>query len=304
MKKTSFFVLVVLCATASISFAQSANYRAQGKYYSAKECYQGKNYSGAIQYLEECIGLLSGKSNEFIEYLRILSYYNLGYYSNAHTAMTRFFDIIEGREKPVPFTQWVERLTDTEIKDVTKLMDKIVEAVEREKAEAPRKRLLEEMSSLNSKLKSEFSSDCIVEVDSEGFVYQESRPGIDGKDNPIDSSETVDGGIRFEKVKWSNIAQVKFYSPKSHSFYADASSLDSSYELRLSLNLRSEIGYYRTVYEAVETRHSGQWAKFHWEKSPEKREKTNLFSLRVNDAQRAYSILQAVLAASEKLRGH
>lgn len=114
----------------SVAEAQTANYRAQGKYYSALSALNSKEYSKAISYIVQCQSLLSGKSNKEIQYVFILAAWNIGDAKTAQKEIQRFFDFVEGREKEAAFDKSVERLTSDEIKSVTKLIDPVNEAVD------------------------------------------------------------------------------------------------------------------------------------------------------------------------------
>ena len=150
MKRVTLFFTYTFITMAI--FAQSANYQAQGKYYSAKENYQAKNYLSALKYLDECNSLMDGHSNELIEYLRILSYYNIGDFVEANKSMQRFFSFVEDREKQYSFKQGVERLSDTEIKDITKLIDKIDKGIELQKVNEAQNLKMHKFDELKLKL--------------------------------------------------------------------------------------------------------------------------------------------------------
>lgn len=111
-------------------YGQSSNYRAQGKYYSALTSLKNKDYSSSITYILQCKEFLGGKSNIEVEYVHILAAWNSHDYISAQREVVRFFDLVEGREKQESFDKTVDRLTPDEIKEITKLLDPINEAVE------------------------------------------------------------------------------------------------------------------------------------------------------------------------------
>ncbi|MBL9218194.1 MAG: hypothetical protein JNG82_06885 [Opitutaceae bacterium] len=118
------FAVLALGLPALVS-AQSANYRAQAKYYTAKTAYEAGKYADAIASLNEAKRLLEGQSNEVIQYLHIMSAYRAGRYQEAQGEMARFFDLIERREKDKDFTKDVDRVSADEIKSVTQILDDI-----------------------------------------------------------------------------------------------------------------------------------------------------------------------------------
>lgn len=121
MKSFALFFLLHMSFT---GFSQSSNFRAQGKYYSAKERYESGNYSSAIQFVNESKELLSG-SNYQLQYLHVLSAYNLGKYKEAQNQMSRYFNLLDGVEERKRFSKGVDELTSDETKELTKLIDEI-----------------------------------------------------------------------------------------------------------------------------------------------------------------------------------
>ncbi len=127
--RKSLAVIAFAMSIPALLIAQSANYQAQGKYYSAKQALQDKSYSKAIDYITQCKALLKGGSNLQIQYIHIMAAYYGGNSEMAQAEMQRFFRLVEKAEAPVSFDKSVEDLTDDEIKAVTKLIDPINEAV-------------------------------------------------------------------------------------------------------------------------------------------------------------------------------
>lgn len=143
-------VLLVSLSSANV-YAIGTNFRAQGDYYSAKESYEKQDYSAALQYVYKSKELLGG-TNEQLEYLHIMSAYYGGNYAEAKKEMQTFFDIEERRLKPVAFGNDVDRLTDRETHDLTMMINKIDESVERQKQEVERQR---QQAEANKKMQEE-----------------------------------------------------------------------------------------------------------------------------------------------------
>ncbi len=123
MKKQLIIVAIAIMLTSN-AFSQSQNFRAQGKYYSAKESYEEGSYSSAINYIKSSKELLGG-TNYLIQYLHIMSAYKAGKYTEAQKEMNRYYRILDDKEKAIGFKDEVEELTSDETRDITKLIDKI-----------------------------------------------------------------------------------------------------------------------------------------------------------------------------------
>lgn len=135
-------IVLVACIALlhNLTYSQGTNYRAQGKYYSAKERYENKEYESALDYIYESKELLKG-TNYVLQYLHIVSAYYGGFYEEAQKEMETFFHLEERQIESVRFSRGVDELTSDETKELTKLIDKIDEAVEYEKVESVRRKL-------------------------------------------------------------------------------------------------------------------------------------------------------------------
>lgn len=111
-----------------LAVSQSSNARAQGKYYSAKEQYENKNYESALEYIYDSKELLGG-TNLLLQYLHIVTAYDAEKYVEAQTEMSTYFDLLDRKIDAKSFSRGVEELTRDETTALTKLIDKIDEAV-------------------------------------------------------------------------------------------------------------------------------------------------------------------------------
>ncbi|MBL7778232.1 MAG: hypothetical protein JNK66_08085 [Chitinophagales bacterium] len=130
-KLLSVILLMVIVPQVSC-YAQSDNYRAQGKYYAAKEQYESANYLAALQNVYEAKQLLGGGTNYHLQYLHILSAYAGKKYIEAQQELAVYFDLVDGKLKPIFFQRSVEALTNDEVTVLTKLIDQIDKAAYRE----------------------------------------------------------------------------------------------------------------------------------------------------------------------------
>ncbi len=130
-KLNKFWLLSMLLLISTLSFSQSSNFRAQGKYYSAKEKFEQNKFNDALNYIYQSKKFLNGGSNYKLQYIHIIAAYKAGRYKEAQKEMKRYFNLIDKKEKPIAFEKYVERLTSDETKAITKLIDKIDEAVVR-----------------------------------------------------------------------------------------------------------------------------------------------------------------------------
>ena len=124
-------IFCLLLAIISLQ-AQNTNVRAQGNYYSAKRNYQVKNYEEAINYVNKSKTALVGTNRE-LQYLHILAAYNLYKYEEAAKELQTYFDLEEKKIKIVNFDKSVDRLTDDETKELSMLIDPILESAEHRK---------------------------------------------------------------------------------------------------------------------------------------------------------------------------
>lgn len=129
---TRTFLVFLAVVLPQLMFGQSANYRAQGKYYSGLEQFENQEYESALAYIWQAKELLGG-TNYKLQYLHILCLYELEYYQDAQTQMTNYFNLIEQKATPKPFVKDVEHLTQDETKHLTKLIDKIDEGYNKAK---------------------------------------------------------------------------------------------------------------------------------------------------------------------------
>lgn len=128
-KLNKFWLLSMLLLISTLSFSQSSNFRAQGKYYSAKEKFEQNKFNDALNYIYQSKKNLNGGSNYKLQYIHIIAAYKAGRFQEAQKEMKRYFNLIDKKEKPIAFEKYVERLTSDETKAITKLIDKIDEAV-------------------------------------------------------------------------------------------------------------------------------------------------------------------------------
>lgn len=127
MLKSNLIVLLILFPF--ITLSQNTNFRAQGNYYSAKENFQKKAYSTAITYVEKSKQNLGGTNRE-LQYLHILCAYNLENFDLALKELETYFALEEDKIKSVDFDKSVDKLTNDETKELTKLIDPIYEKAE------------------------------------------------------------------------------------------------------------------------------------------------------------------------------
>ena len=127
MKKL--ITICLLLASIFIANAQNTNVRAQGNYYSAKSNFQNKNYEEALKYVNKSKTALVGTNRE-LQYLHILAAYNLYKFEEAAKELQTYFDMEEKKVKIVYFDKSVDRLTNDETKELSMLIDPILESVE------------------------------------------------------------------------------------------------------------------------------------------------------------------------------
>jgi hypothetical protein len=132
-------VLSLLCLQ---TFAQSANFRAQARYYSAKSAYEAGKFDDAVRMLFESRQFLEGKSNPQLQHILVLSLYKAGRFKEAQTEMSRFFTLHEGKEDRAHFTEDVDELTNNEVREITIILDDIDDKVRRD-IEGEKKRVIE-----------------------------------------------------------------------------------------------------------------------------------------------------------------
>ncbi|GGD30719.1 hypothetical protein GCM10011343_21090 [Flavobacterium orientale] len=127
---------------------------AQGNYYKAKELYESREYKAAIDYIKKSKESLKG-SNFQLQYLHIMAEVKLRNYNAANKEIERYFKLEDGEEKPVGFTKNVERLTDDETKQLSKILIDVQESAtketEQEKLAGVRKPIANEIYSLIDK---------------------------------------------------------------------------------------------------------------------------------------------------------
>jgi tetratricopeptide (TPR) repeat protein len=127
--------------------AQNTNYRAQGNYYSAKENFQKRDYRTAISYVEKSKQNLGGTNRE-LQYLHILCAYYLENFDLALKELETYFAIEENKIKRVDFDKSVDKLTNDETKELTKLIDPIYEKGEKKKDANKSQKLINDLNIL------------------------------------------------------------------------------------------------------------------------------------------------------------
>jgi len=111
-------------------FGQASGFRAQGRYYSAKEAYEKGQHAQAAQMLLESREFLGGKSNIRLQYLLVRSLYNAGQFKAAQAEMAAFFKLEEtrGEERQKIYQNYpqdVDQLSPDETREISILIDKI-----------------------------------------------------------------------------------------------------------------------------------------------------------------------------------
>ena len=120
--------LVLATLAPAIASPQSVAVRAQGHYYSAKEAYLGKRYDRALDYVYKSKEALGG-TNQQLQHLHVFAAYTAGRYTEAQREMDTFFKLTEKVVPEVRFSRSVQPLTNDEVTELTKLINKIDEGV-------------------------------------------------------------------------------------------------------------------------------------------------------------------------------
>jgi hypothetical protein len=126
-------VLSLLLAAAAASLpnaaaAQSVAVRAQGHFYSAREAYLAKRHGDALRYVYQSKKALGG-TNLQLQHLHVLAAYHAGRYAEAQREMATFFELTEKEVPEVRFSRSVQPLTNDEVTELTKLINRIDEGV-------------------------------------------------------------------------------------------------------------------------------------------------------------------------------
>lgn len=125
-----------------LASAVGINYRAEANYYSAKESYESHDYGKARDYILKCKELLQGTNFE-LQYLHVRTAYEEGQLEEARGELETFFEMSDGLKKPVSFSNSVDRLTERERYELTKIINKIDEGIARQ-VEVEKKRIADE----------------------------------------------------------------------------------------------------------------------------------------------------------------
>jgi len=107
------------------TFGQSAVYRAEARYYSAKSAFEKNDFAAAIENVLHAKQLLGNQSNVHLQYLHIMAAFRSGRYIEAQAEIARFFEIHERRQTAAKFASLVEELTRDEVRDITKILDRV-----------------------------------------------------------------------------------------------------------------------------------------------------------------------------------
>lgn len=147
--------------------AQTANFRAQGNYYSAKEQYQSHNYNAALDYIYKAKKTLGG-TNIQLQYIHVMAAYHAKKYAEAKDELETFFKIQASEIKPVSFDKYVDHLTDDEVKEITKIIDKVDESFAAGEAKAEAEKRKKEKVAKIEKLLAQMN---MLIVESSGVSY-------------------------------------------------------------------------------------------------------------------------------------
>lgn len=126
-KLLTLFLLSLMVVSTGWAQEKAAAYRAQGRYYSAKEAFDAKRFDDAARMLRESREMLGGKSNIRLQFLLVYSLYNAGRFKEAQVEMNSYLTLIErsNPEKYANFPQDVDALTNDETRAITMIIDKI-----------------------------------------------------------------------------------------------------------------------------------------------------------------------------------
>ena len=198
-------VLFMIAMLSGTALAQSTNYRAQARYYSAKEAYDRAQYSTAAGLLLQSRQLLSGKSNERLQFLLVVSLYRAGQYTDAQKETARFFDIVEGRETQASYTKDVDHVSQDEVREITMLVDKIDNAVVASAANAVHAADEARRAAENARIFADLSGNYLVYgpgIKGAAAVVTESGGGFYG---------SVNDGVAFDGSRTSeSMTEIRF----------------------------------------------------------------------------------------------
>lgn len=125
------FIVVAFIVRPESAVAQSDNIMAQGFYYRAKDLHEAGRHSEALPYISRAKQSLGG-TNQQLQYLHIMTLVGSRDFVTANRELERFFSLSDNRESAVRFANIVDRLTEDEQRQLTRVMVEIMEAADRQ----------------------------------------------------------------------------------------------------------------------------------------------------------------------------
>lgn len=126
---------VILCvcliglARPEAALAQSDNIMAQGFYYRAKDLHEEGRNADALPYVLRAKQSLGG-TNQQLQYLHIMALAGARDYVSANRELELFFSITDKPDTAIRFANMVDRLTENEQRQLTRVMVEIMEKAE------------------------------------------------------------------------------------------------------------------------------------------------------------------------------
>lgn len=142
MKKV--FLTFSLFIYTIIGFSQSSNFIAQGHYYKAKELYEAKSCSAALPYVVKSKETLKG-TNFQLQYLHIMILVCMEDWIAANNELKKYFTLEDNTDLAIGFSKTVERLTNDETKQLTKVLVDIQENSESQEGQVNAKKSKEKL---------------------------------------------------------------------------------------------------------------------------------------------------------------
>jgi hypothetical protein len=211
--------------TTTLGQTTANSLRAQGRYYSAKEAFEKRQYDEAARMLLESRQMLGGKSNVRLQYLLVLSLYNAKRYAAAQTEMNTYLELeVNSKDRYASFPQDVDRLTSDETRAITMLIDKIDAEVA--KGSEAQNNAASLQAAFVTLLRSQVLSSYVAE-------------GAEAAEKTSEGKVTVNVSGSFDALR----VQAEFVQRRYHGGLGRWQVAESSYKKVFTLDLRRLSGY-------------------------------------------------------------
>ncbi|MDR6238753.1 hypothetical protein [Aureibacter tunicatorum] len=231
--KTTLILIIQILFIIINTQAQSSKFRAQGYYYKAKELFEDKSYTSSISYIKKSQKELNG-SNIQLQYLYIMNLVKQRNWVEAQKQMEIFYKYEERKLQAVKFSNSVDKLTDDETYQLTKVLVDIEENASYQQSPEYREKLQAEEDKRNKQQMYNEIISIFNKITSTYSAYDVTNYSMSRRETSISAKESFNSGGYYDSY---NFDIFDIYSLKYTRF---GSSGNTFISVDLNKTIRSE----------------------------------------------------------------